>query len=375
MRRVDPVQLDFTAQDIDGILTAIRSSLSTGQLAQGEQVAAFEAEFAACTGARNAVAVASGTAALVCGLRAIAGQQEGEVLVAANTFYASAAAPLLAGLRTRLVDVDAATFAPSVADLDAALTSETIGVMLVHTGGIISPATPEIAQWCDRHGLWLLEDCAHAHGSRMGGQHAGTFGAAGAFSFFATKVITSAEGGMVITDDDELAQRLRVHRNLGKPELWRSYHTVLGENARMSELHAAVGRAQLARLDEFVATRARLARRYTSALAELPAVSPVLPDHDPASWYKYIVLLDPHVDRRALKAALAERGVRLGGEVYELPLHRQPVFAERLPAGEFPVSEQVCGRHVCLPLHTGMGDDDVDFVVAQLARTSAEMSR
>ncbi|EYT81201.1 aminotransferase DegT [Streptomyces sp. Tu 6176] len=364
--RVVPVRPDFSAGDVEEILGAIRTSLETGMLAQGEQVAAFERETAAATGARHAVATGTGTGALVCGLRALAARGEGEVLVPANSFYSSAAAPLLAGLRTRLVDVEPDTLAPSVRTLREAVTPGTVGVLTVHLGGLISPELPEVAAWCAERGLWLYEDCAHAHGSRLEGRHAGRFGVAGAFSYFATKVITAAEGGMVVTDDDELAAAVRLHRNLGKPEEWRSHHTVLGENARMSELHAAVGRAQLRRLDEFLAVRDRLARRYTAGLAHLPGLTSVLPRQTAASWYKYVVLLDPGTDRAALRAALAEAGVRLGGEIYEKPLDAQPVFETLLPPGRHPVADDLCARHICLPLHTRMTEEDVDLVLSVL---------
>ncbi|GAA0366775.1 DegT/DnrJ/EryC1/StrS family aminotransferase [Streptomyces blastmyceticus] len=365
--RVVPVHPDFSTADIETILASVRTSLETGQLAQGAQVAAFEAEMARFTGARHAVAVATGTAALVCAIRAVAGESgDGEVLVPANSFYSSAAAPLLAGLRVRLADVEAGTLAPSPATLAATVTDATTGVLLVHMGGIITPAVTAIADWCAERGLWFVEDCAHAHGSRLAGRHAGTFGAAGAFSFFATKVITSAEGGMVTTDDDELAARVRLYRNLGKPEEWRSHHTALGENARMSELHAAVGRTQLRRLDEFLKTRERLAQRYTAGLRALPGVRPVLPEHSPASWYKYVVALDPAVDRTALRARLKAAGVQLGGEIYEMPLSAQPVFDGRIPAGRHPVADALCAHHICLPLHTRMGDDDADTVLDAL---------
>ncbi|MFF4601519.1 DegT/DnrJ/EryC1/StrS family aminotransferase [Streptomyces sp. NPDC001339] len=365
--RVVPVRPDFPAEDIDTVLGAVRTCLETGQLAQGAQVEAFEREMAQYTGARHAIAVASGTAALVCGLRALGDRAGGEVLVPANAFYSSAAAPLLAGLRVRLADIDAGTLAPSVRTLEQAVTEDTTGVLLVHMGGLITPDIEAIADWCAQRGLWLFEDCAHAHGSRLGGRHAGTFGVAGAFSFFATKVITCGEGGMVTTDDDELAHQVRLHRNLGKPEAWRSYHTALGENARMSELHAAVGRTQLRRLDGFLKTRDALAQRYTAGLEGLPGVRPVLPPHSPVSWYKYVVMLDPSVDRQRLRARMKDAGVQLGGEIYELPLDAQPVFTGRIPAGDHPVAADVCARHICLPLHTRMSEADADAVLRALA--------
>lgn len=364
-RRVVPVRCDFSEGDVEDILATIRDSLRSGQLAQGVQVEMFERELAAYVGTKHAVAVASGTAALLCLLRSLVAESGGEVLVPANSFYSSAGAPLLAGLRTRLVDIDVDTLAPTVDTLEEAAGENTVGVLLVHMGGIITPAVGAISHWCRRRGLWLVEDCAHAHGSRLAGRHAGRFGVAGAFSFFATKVITSAEGGAVVTDDDELAGKIRLYRNLGKPEPWRSVHTVLADNARMSELHAAVGRAQLRRIEEFLATRERIARRYTQALDGVPKIRPLLPPHQPTSWYKYVLLLDSDVDRAALRRELDRLGVQLAGEIYEMPLHHQPVFAE-LPAGRYPVAELVCARHICLPVHTRMAGEDVDFVAAAL---------
>jgi perosamine synthetase len=236
----------------------------------------------------------------------------------------------------------------------------------------VTPELPAIQQWCEAEGLWLFEDCAHAHGSEWNGKRAGGFGIAGAYSFFATKVITSAEGGMIVTDDDELAHLARLYRNHGKPEPWVSYHTHVAANGRASELNAAVGLTHLRRLDEFIEWRQRVADRYTELLQDT-GLALVLPQ-DRSSWYKYIVLLPERVDRSAVKRRAKEQGVSLSGEVYEIPLHRQPALE---PFGDvgFPIADEICRRHICLPLYYGMTEEEATFVVSTLRNTLEEIMR
>ncbi|HEX2095578.1 MAG TPA: DegT/DnrJ/EryC1/StrS family aminotransferase [Longimicrobiaceae bacterium] len=362
---IRPTHIEFTEEDRRYILERIGEKLARGYISQGEAVAEFEAEFARHTGARHAVALSSGSAAIEIAMRIreVAGST---VLVPANTNFATAVGPLRAGARVALVDVDPATFSPGVAELERAWVPGTSGLILVHMGGIVSPEVERIRDWCAARGMWLLEDCAHAHGSRLGGVHAGRFGFAGAFSFFATKVITSAEGGMLVTEDDEVAEEARLHRNLGKPSLWENYHLRAGTNARMSELNAVVGVAQLRRLDEFIAARARIAECYTRLLAD-GAATPVLPA-GPSSWYKYPVLLPPGVRREEVKEALRERGVHPAGEIYERPLHHQPVLAREFAGQRFPNAEEVCARHLCLPIHPGITPADAEYVAETLTR-------
>jgi len=180
--------------------------------------------------------------------------------------------------------------------------------------------------------------------------------------------MTTAEGGMVVTSDEELARRARLYRNHGKPEPWVSRHVEIASNWRMSELNAALGLVQLARLDDFIGWRERIAALYTQLLADmLPEATPVLPQGR-SSWYKYIVLLPPGMERQPLKQAMKEDGVSLSGEIYELPLHRQPVFQGMEPDEAFPVANDVCARHICLPLYYGMTEDEATYVVSILQK-------
>ena len=359
------MKVSFPDIDRREILRRIETSLVTGQVAQGPNIQEFEECFAAYVGTRHAVALGNGSCAIEAALRA-RGIEGCEVLVPTNTFFATAAAVRFAGGRVRLADVHPGTFAASVATLQRARTPQTAGVIVVHIGGLITPEIGAIRTWCEAEGLWLLEDCAHAHGSEFAGLHAGRFGYAGAYSFFATKVMTSGEGGMVVTDDDNVAREVRLLRNHGKPEPWTNHHIRLGANWRMCEFGAAVGVVQLGRLDEILEYRARIASRYTEALREIPALTPLLPQHR-ASWYKYIVLLPPQTDRDLVRARVGEQGVALAGGVYDLPLHRQPVFSVDVDAARFPGADDVCARHICLPLYYGMTDAEIDHVVAALA--------
>jgi len=351
------------------ILARIDDALQSGALTLGKTGEAFETAFAGIVGSRFGVAVQSGTSALEIILRSF-GVEGREVIVPTNTFFATPAAVIHAGGRPRFADVDTATLALTVESVAATVRPETAAVVLVHIGGIVSSQTPKIAAFCREHQLVLIEDAAHAHGSTLAGRMAGTFGAAAAFSFYPTKVVTAGEGGMIVTDDETIHRQALQFRDQGKEGFLTNFHVRLGYNWRLSELHAAVGLTQLGRLEEFVAERRRVAHAYTRRLAGVAGVEPVMPAADSRpNFYKYVVLLDRGVDRLALKRALKERfQVSLSGEVYETPCHRQPVF-QPWAAGAFPVAEDVCSRHVCLPIYPGMTEAEIDHVVVALQTT------
>lgn len=379
-RPIEPVHVEFSAQDVDAILDAFRALLVRGRISQGEHVLGFEKEFATYVGSRHAVAVSSGsmaieaaTAALLRGRARIpATARRGEVLVPANTNFATWMSVLRGGAVPRLVDIDPQTLSPSLETLQAGRRESTIGIVLVHMGGIISPQIDEMRRWCDAEGLWLVEDCAHAHGSFRDGRHAGRFGQAGAFSFFATKVITSGEGGMVVTDDEGIAEHARLFRNLGKPAAWTNHHVELGTNGRMVEFAAVIGRRQLARLDEFVSARREIAALYSSLLSDWGDLTLVLPDH-PASWYKFVVVLPEGVDQGAAAAAMRAKGVEPSGFIYDVPLHRQPALLPYHGQESYPATDRYCARHFCLPIHTAMRREMVNTVVGAFRETLAEL--
>jgi dTDP-4-amino-4,6-dideoxygalactose transaminase len=374
-RKVPAARIVFSDDDRRAVLGMIDESLRTGSLTLGPNGGRFEERFAARHQVPHAVAVSSGTSALEIIFRAV-GVAGHDVVVPTNTFYATAAAVVAAGGRPRLADVSASTLALSPATVEAALTPEAVAVVLVHIGGLVTPEVDRIKELCDRRGVLLIEDAAHAHGASYRGRPAGSFGAAAAFSFYPTKVMTSGEGGMIVTGDDRIRDEALIYRDQGKAGFLGGDHVRMGSAWRMSELHAAVGLVHLGRLDEAIATRQAAAARYDKALAGLPGCEPVtVPADCESNYYKYVALLDPSIDRAALKAELREdAGVTLSGEVYALPLHGQPVFAD-LSTDAFPVADDVCRRHICLPVHSDMTDDEADYVIDALGRALARRVR
>jgi dTDP-4-amino-4,6-dideoxygalactose transaminase len=364
---VPPAQVYFPEDDRREILRQIDEALASGQLTLGSIGRELEQRFAERHGARHAIAVNSGTSAIEIPLRCF-GVEGKEVLVPANTFFATAAGVIAAGGRPRFVDCDPATLAVDPAAVEAAIGPDTAGVVVVHIAGLVTPAIRELQRLCEAHGLWLFEDAAHAHGSAFDRQPAGTFGRAASFSFYPTKVMAGGEGGMILTDDDQLAEDAKVYRDQGKAGFLTNLHTHLGYNWRMSEPHAAIALSQLGRLDEFIAHRQHVAARYDEALAALPLTPVVVPAEASCNYYKYVAYLPEGVDRTPLKTVLRnEFGVGLSGEVYELPLHRQPVFARWADEAPLPGADEICARHVCLPVSALLDDEQADVVVAALS--------
>ena len=366
-QRIPAARLVFSPDDRAEILALIDESLQSGSLTLGPRTAEFEAAFAARHEVDHAVAVSSGTAALEISLRVL-GIEGREVIVPANTFFATAAAVVHAGGLPRFADVAADTLALSAETVAAAITDATAGVILVHIGGLVSPEVEAIRTLCDERGMFLLEDAAHAHGASFDGRPAGTFGVAAGFSFYPTKVITSGEGGMILTDDERVRDEARIFRDQGKAGFFGGAHVRMGAAWRMSELHAAVGLVHLRRLDQFIAVRRRVAARYDDALRGFNTIDVLVPppvcEH---AYYKYTALLAPVIDRDDMKRRMIEEhGVTMSGEVYSRPLHHEPVFAE-IAHGPLPVAEDVCARQVCLPLHSDMTDDEADVVLGALA--------
>jgi perosamine synthetase len=363
---VPAARIQFLPEDRAWVAERIQEVLETGQLTLGRYGAEFERAFARRCGTRHAVAVSSGTSALEIVFRSldVAGR---DVLVPTNSFFATAAAVVHAGGRPVFVDMDPDTFAVRPEDVERALTPQTAGFVVVHIGGLVSARIGELQELARRKGLWLVEDAAHAHGSSHRGVSAGAFGVAAAFSFYPTKVMTAAEGGMITTDDDRIAEEARGYRDQGKASFLQNAHTRMGYNWRMSEPHAIIGLRHLVRLDAMVADRQRVAALYDEGLRGRRGLRPLaVPAEGSCNYYKYVAVLAERRDRAALKSELRARfAVSLSGEVYETPLHAQPVFAP-WATRSLAAAEDLCARHVCLPVFSGMEDADARRVLAAL---------
>ena len=264
MRRVPAAKIQFLPEDRAWIAERIQEVLSTGQLTLGKYGAEFEKKFALCCGVPHAVAVNSGTSSLEIILRSL-GVEGRDVLVPTNTFFATAAAVVHAGGNPVLVDMDPESFAVLPEQIENALTPKTAGMIVVHIGGIVSAARRPWWTWRPGKGSWLVEDAAHAHGSSYSGTSAGAFGIAGSFSFYPTKVMTCAEGGMIVTHDAKIAEEARIYRDQGKASFTVNAHVRMGYNWRMSEPHAIIGLKHLERLPAMIADRQTIAGIYDAA--------------------------------------------------------------------------------------------------------------
>ena len=369
--RVPPAKIHIPEEDRREILAHIDECLASGQLTLGKHGTAFEEAFAQTARTKHAIAVSSGTSALEIIFRSIV-VEGGEVVVPTNTFFATPAAVQHAGGIVCFAECDPATYAIDVDHARTLINDRTRAVVVVHIGGLITPRIAELQKMCADAGIPLVEDAAHAHGSTLNGKPAGGFGLAAAFSFYPTKVITSGEGGMISTNDDRINEEARIYRDQGKAGFTSNFHTRLGNNWRLSEPHAIIGRYQLKRLPEFIAARQRIAKIYDRGLGSIGVTPLPMPAAVSSNYYKYIAMPPVGVDRIALKKRLRETfDVGLSGEVYEAPCHLQPVFGP-LEAGTLPVAEELCARHICLPVSAVMTDDDAAYVVDSLGKALAE---
>ncbi len=368
---IRPYFLDIDAQDRLFLHQSLDEIIDSGTLILGPFTDRFERAFAAYANARHAISLNSATSALEVQLR-LAGVQGKLVAVPTNTNFATVAAIIHAGGVPVLLDMDPRTFVPSLEVLlDAHQRHPSLcGVTWVHIGGVITPEMPAIARYCRDHGLFLIEDCAHAHGSASAGIQAGSFGVSGAFSFFPTKVMTTMEGGMITTNDEDYAALVRSYRNQGKRAgNYNTLHIDLGNSWRLSEFAAAFGLAQLAKLDRMIERRSDVALIYAKSFEKM-GIEYVDSSHmDRCSHYKFIGVLPDGIELSQLKARLAERGVVLGGGVYETPCHAQPVFGHLRRADEvFPVADALCHRQFCLPITSGMTTTNAREVVDALCQ-------
>ena len=338
---------------------AVLEVLAGAVFTKGPRVAAFEEAFAAYHGARHAIAMSSGTAALTCALAAHGIGPGDEVIVPAFSFFATASSVLAVGATPVFADIDPATFCLSPEDAERRITARTKALMPVHLYGM--PADlPRLSTLCEKRGLLLLEDAAQAHGAGIDERRVGSFGTA-AFSFFGSKNMTTFEGGMVLTADAEVARRVRSLRNHGRGE--QGGHERLGGNFRMTELSAAVGSVQLGKLDAFNRARSENARYYRSALRH--ALLPVeLPGRFHV-YHQFTVRARSRGERDAWVSALNERGVE-ARVYYPRPIYREPVFTRR-PEYEsvlLPETERASELVLSLPIHPGLAETEREHVAS-----------
>lgn len=349
-------------------IQAVTEVLSGGMIAQGKRVAELEARWAEYCGVKHAVATSNGTTALMAIFAGLGLGPGDEVITVAHTFAATANAILFTGATPVFVDIEPETYLIDAARIEAAITPRTRAIVPVHLFGLVADMDM-IEAIADRHGLAVVEDACQAHGATYRGRRAGSFGH-GAFSLYATKNMTTAEGGFVTTDDDALADWLRLYRNQGMRT--RYAFEMLGYNFRMTDLVAAIGLVQLAKLERNTARRQAIAAAYDAAFAELPVRLPVIPDGRTHVFHQYT--LDVGDERDAILGELREAGV--GADVYyPLPVHRQAYILERGLHADLPVTDAAAARTIALPMHPGLTDDERATVVSAVREIVGRRAR
>jgi len=364
------VNIPLSAPDItDSEIAAVTDVLRTSRLSLGPRLTEFESAFAHYNGTPHAIAVSSGTAGLHLCIRALNIGPGDEVLVPSFTFIAAANAIRYERATPVFVDISPTTLNLDPAQIESAITPRTRAILVVHTFGVPAdmPAILDIAR---RHNLLVIEDACEAIGASLHNRRVGCFGDAAVFAFYPNKQITTGEGGMVVTRNAALADRIRALRNQGRypTDDWLQ-HSELGYNYRLSEMNCALGITQLQRIDAILDARAAVARGYQERLQNLPLTLPPLElPHARISWFVYVVRLHDRYSqpqRDALLHALSAHGI--GCARYFAPIHLQPAYSD-WNSLDLPVTQSVAARTLALPFFNRLTAEQQDYVCDTLAR-------
>ncbi len=362
------VQIPMSSADInDADIQAVVEVVRSGRLALGPQAVEFERLVAEYVGVKHALTVSSGTAALHLLALSLGLGPGDEVLVPSFTFAASVNAILYVGATPVFVDVEPDTYNLDPADVARKVTPRTKAIMAVDVFG--HPAEWDaLTRLAEQYHLRVIDDSCEALGAAYQGRKLGSFGDAAAFAFYPNKQMTVGEGGIIVTDDDEIARLCRSLRNQGRPEMgaWLE-HERLGYNYRLDEMSAALGVSQFKRLETFLVKREKVAQMYTERLQALDWVRPpAVRPHVRMSWFVYVATLREGLQRDAVIQALADQGIPARG--YFAPIHTQAYIHERMGdlRGTLPVTESISERTIALPFHNNLSEAEVETVVAAL---------
>jgi dTDP-4-amino-4,6-dideoxygalactose transaminase len=366
---MQPTQLQVPFVDLTAQYRAIGAEINeaTSRIIReadfilGRDVHLFEEEFAAFCGVRYAIGVDSGTSALELALRAYEIGPGDEVITAANSFIASALAISHAGATPVLVDADPDTYAIDVSAISKAMTSRTRAIIPVHLYGHPVDMDP-LRQLAEQHGLVVIEDACQAHGARYKGKRAGSLGHAAAFSFYPGKNLGACgDGGMLVTNDRDVAKRAEMLRNYGQEEKY--HHLIRGYNRRLDTLQAAVLRVKLKHLDEWNAARRQHAELYRRRLDGYGIALPREAEYAKSVWHIYVIRVR---QRDVFREHLTSRGISSGIH-YPIPIHLQPAYRDLgYKRGDFPVTEEHARALVSLPMYAELTSGQIDFVIAAI---------
>ncbi len=371
----EPVPLssqDITDREIQAVLSVLHSS----RLSIGPRIEAFEQALAARVGRKHGIGVNSGTSGLHLCVRALGIADGDEVITSPFSFVATTNCLLFERAKPVFVDIDPGSYNMDPAAVEAAITPRTKAILPVEVFGNTEhfDAYEKIAR---KHNLKMIEDCCEALGGMLNGRPAGSFGQCGVFAFYPNKQITTGEGGMIVTDDDTLADLCRSMRNQGRDTTAWLSHARMGYNYRLSEMNAALGQVQVSRLDEILEKRRRVAGLYNEALKDIAEIHlPPMAQPQTASWFVYVIRLADRfsqAQRDSLMAGLQKAGI--GCNPYFVPIHMQPYVRELLCTkhGYFPITERLAARTLALPFFGNMTAEQVQTVKAALVRGLKEI--
>jgi perosamine synthetase len=351
-------------------LKYLQECIETGWISsEGPFVRRFEEEFAVRVGRRYGIAVCNGSIALDAAVAALDIGTGDEVILPTFTIISCASAIVRAGATPVVLDCDPCTWNMDVRQIENKITPKTKAIMVVHIYGLPVDMDPVISL-AEKYGLKIIEDAAEAHGLTYKGRPCGSFGDISIFSFYPNKLVTTGEGGMIVTDDDHLAERCRSLRNLCFQSKRRFVHKKLGWNLRMSNIQAALGVAQLERLDQSIAQKRYIGQRYNELLSDIPGIQLPLPKTDYAEniYWVYGIVLNNDIPFDAEKAMRQSSGHKIGTRPFFWPMHEQPVFQKM---GLFkdvscPVAERIARRGFYIPSSLAISNEQMEFVSAKL---------
>jgi len=376
-RKIPFSQPYFSDEDISEISSGIEEVLRSRWLTSGPKVQKLEERFSKFIGTPYAVALNSCTAALHGILLALDVKVGDEVIVPTNTFVATANVALYVGAKPVFADSDPETFNISYEDVQNKISKKTKAIIAVHLGG--NPCDmKELSELSEDYKVALIEDCAHAHGSRYEGASCGAFGVAGAFSFYPTKIMTSAEGGIVTTSNRGLAEKIRIIRNHGRAGHGPLEIVDLGYNYRLSEVHAVIGLSQLANIERFINERNVVSKIYDQAFSRIDWIKPqYVKEGNISSYYAYLAKLtnSAPITRDEFIKRLYDHGVMTS--ILYHPVHSQPLYVNGFNGKEaaLPVAEELGRKSFALPMYNGMSVDDADYVIETVKNVIAEIEK
>ena len=364
--RIHLCRPDITDKEIEAVCAVLRSP----NLSLGPKLAEFEDAFCKYIGRKRAVGVNSGTSGLFLCMLALGIGPNDEVITAPFTFIASATSIMMAGAKPVFVDIDPVSLNIDASKIESKITEKTKAVLPVEIFG--NPAgVDKVCEIAQKHNLAVIEDSCEALGSALKGKKVGAFGTMSTFAFYPNKQITTGEGGMILTDNDDLADMCVSLRNQGrgKGSSWLS-HERLGYNFRLSDINCALGIVQLSRIDEIKAKRKQVAKWYQEMLADDERlIVPAEPAGSDVSWFVFVVRVAEEFtaeQRDGIAKAMEERGIQVAN--YFSPVHLQPFMVERFDykRGDFPITESVSERTIALPFYNNLTEDEVAIVCSQL---------